>query len=270
MPIDAEVQARQKQMWTVGDFPGVAERIVPASQAVVDAAGVEPGMRVLDVATGTGNAAVIAAQAGGEVTGVDITPKLLDVARRRAAAAGLEIEFVEGDAQELPFEKGSFDRVTSVFGVMFAPDQPLAVAELVRVTKPGGRIAVAAWTPEGMTGQMFTLLAKYMPPPPPGFTPPILWGSEDRVRELFAPHGVELEFARHSLEWTAESVEAWVADDEKRLGPTIMLKQALEAEGRWEAARADLVGVYEQANKVTDGSFRVEAEYLLTVATRAG
>jgi SAM-dependent methyltransferase len=268
MPIDAEIQARQKQMWTAGDFPTIAQRIIPVSENVVKRAGVEPGMKLLDVATGTGNAAVIAATEGAEVTGVDITPKLLDVARERAAASGLEIKFLEGDAQELPAEDGSFDRVTSVFGAMFAPDQPLAASELVRVCRPGGRIVNAAWTPEGLVGRAFIAQAQYMPPPAPGFTPPILWGAEDPVRELFAPHDVALEFHRETVLWQAESVEAWVTEDENLLGPAVMAKAALEPEGKWEALRADVVEIYNEMNEAEDGSFSCHVEYLITVATR--
>ncbi len=270
MPIDADFQAAQKKTWTAGDFATIAKRVIPASEDVVAGVGVESGMKLLDVATGTGNAAVIAAEAGAEVTGVDITPRLLDVARERAAESGLEIEFVEGDAQELPFEDESFDRVISVFGVIFAPDQPLGAAELVRVTKPGGRIAVAAWTPEGLVGHSFTTLTQHLPPPPPGFTPPIAWGDEDRVRELFEPHGVELRFERHALTWQAESVKAFLDEDEELLGPAVMAKQALEPEGKWAPVRAALDEVYEEFNEAGDGSFRASVEYLLTVATLPG
>lgn len=270
MPIDREVQERQKKMWTAGDFASIAPRVRAASEAVVEGVGAEAGTKLLDVATGTGNAAVIAAEAGADVTGVDITPKLLDTARERAAEAGLEIEFLEGDAQELPFDDRSFDRVTSVFGAMFAPDQPLTASELVRVCRPGGKIANAAWTPESLVGRSFIAMAKHLPPPPPGFTPPVLWGTEDWVRELFEPHDVSLELERQSVIWEGESVEAWLDDDERRLGPAVMAKAALEPEGRWDAVRADLVELYTELNEADNGSFSCHVEYLITVATLSG
>ena len=268
MPIDADIQARQKKMWTVGDFPTVAARIIPVSELAVERVGVEPGLRLLDVATGTGNLAMIAAQAGANVTGVDITPKLLEVGRERAKAAGLEIEFMEGDAQELPVADESFDRVTSIFGVMFAPDQELGAAELVRACKPGGRIAAAAWTPEGLVGRTFIAQAQYMPPPPPGFKPPVLWGMEDRVRELFEPHDVTLELERHTVLWEAGVGRGLGDGGRDLLGPAVMAKAALEPEGKWEPLRAEIVELYDEMNEADDGSFSCHVEYLLTVATR--
>ncbi len=270
MAIDTEIQARQKKMWTVGDYPTIANRIRGVSEEVVERLGAGEGIRMLDVATGSGNAALIAAVRGAQVTGVDITPKLLDVARERAAEAGLKVKFVEGDAQELPFDDQSFDRVTSIFGAIFAPDQQRTAAELVRVCKPGGKIAVTAWTPEGLVGRSFILMASHQPPPPPGFTPPILWGVEDRVRELFEPHEVSLELERRSVVWSGESVEAWLDEDERLLGPAVMAKAALEPEGKWEAARADLAALFDELNEAEDGSFRCHNEYLLTVATVEG
>ena len=151
---------------------------------------------------------------------------------------------------------------------MFAPDQELGAAELVRACKPGGRIAAAAWTPEGLVGRTFIAQAQYMPPPPPGFKPPVLWGMEDRVRELFEPHDVTLELERHTVLWEAESVEAWVTEDENLLGPAVMAKAALEPEGKWEPLRAEIVELYDEMNEADDGSFSCHVEYLLTVATR--
>jgi SAM-dependent methyltransferase len=225
-------------------------------------------VELLDVATGTGNVSVPAARAGAKVTGLDLTPKLLEGQRARAAAAGVEIELLEGDAEQLPFPAGSFDRVTSCFGVMFAPRQPVAAAELVRVLRPGGEIVVAAWTPEGMVGRMFRATAPYMPPPPEGFVPPVMWGEESHVRGLFAEHGVELSFELRSVEFEGESVEAWVHKDETILGPSVMAKAALEEQGRYDELRRDVIGIYEGFNEASDGSFRAPAEYLVTVARK--
>jgi ubiquinone/menaquinone biosynthesis C-methylase UbiE len=167
----------QKAMWTAGDYPEVSRRIASVAEGLVERLGAHADHEWLDVATGSGNVAIAAARAGAKVTGLDLTPKLLDVARGRAASAGLEIEFVEGDAEELPFEPGSFDRVTSCFGVMFAPRQQLAAAELVRIARPGAMIGVTAWTPEGFVGSSFRASASYMPPMPPELKPAVMWGT---------------------------------------------------------------------------------------------
>jgi SAM-dependent methyltransferase len=195
-----------------------------------------------------------------------LTPKLLDVARNRAANAGLEIEFVEGDAEELPFEPDSFDRVTSCFGVMFAPRHDVAAAELVRVARKGGRIVVAAWTPEGLVGRSFSTSARYLPPPPPGLIPPVMWGTEDHVRELFAASGAELSFELRTVTWKGESPELWLAHDEQILGPALMAKAALEPQGRYQDLRGEMLAMFEDMNEAEDGSFSAAAEYLLTVA----
>jgi len=225
-----------------------------------------PGERLLDVATGSGNVAIPAALAGADVTGLDLTPKLLEVARERAAEAGVEIEFVEGDAEDLPFDDRSFDRVTSCFGVMFAPRHDVAAAELVRVAKPGARIVITAWTPEGLNGRMFQTVGSYMPPPPPELKPPVMWGTEEHLQTLFASSGAELAFERHMVVYEHESPEAWFEYNERVLGPTIMAKAALEPQGKWEELRAELIALYEDANEVDDGTMRVRAEYLLAVA----
>lgn len=257
----------QRTMWATGDYADIARSIEAVAADVVAAAGVQAGERVLDVATGTGNAALAAARRGARVTGLDLTPELLEIAQRRAAEEGLEVELLQGDAEALPFEDGSFDRVTSVFGAMFAPDQACAAAELLRVCKPGGTVVVTAWAPDGVNGQMFGALGRHMPPPPEGFRPPILWGVEEVVRELFAGAAAvscEVRQARDSVR--APSAEAWVDYLERVLGPTVLAKRALEADGRWAAARADLVALYERFNEAADGSLLAHPTYLLTVA----
>jgi SAM-dependent methyltransferase len=271
MSIDAAgIKAAQKAMWTAGDFAEVARRITPVGEHLAQTAGAAPGVELLDVATGTGNVSVPAALAGAKVTGLDITPKLLEDQRMRAAAEGVEIELVEGDAEAVPFGDASFDAVTSCFGVMFAPRQPIATAELVRVARPGARIVVAAWTPNGMVGRMFRTSASFMPPPPEGFVPPVMWGVEDHVRELFADSGAELSFEARTVPFEGESVEAWVARDEKQLGPSVMAKAALEQQGRYEELRRAIIDLYGEFNEATDGSFRGKAEYLVTLARLPG
>jgi ubiquinone/menaquinone biosynthesis C-methylase UbiE len=264
------LKERQRKTWEAGDFAEIAKRIETPSLDLLDALGVEAGMTLLDVACGTGNVVIPAAERGATVTGLDITPKLLEVARERAAEAGVEAELVEGDAENLPFDDGSFDRVTSVFGTMFAPDHSRAAAELVRVCRPGGRVGFCAWTPQGLNGRMFGVVGSYLPPPPDGFQPPVLWGEEAHVRDLLSPLGVEPSFERRSIPLEADSVEDWVATGERHLGPMVMAKAALEPEGRWEALRGDLVSLYESYNEATDGSMRAQTEYLMTTVEIPG
>ena len=271
MSIDVSaIKEGQKAMWTAGDYGEVARRIVPVGEYIAKRAGADPGVELLDVATGTGNGSVPAAQAGARVTGLDLTPKLLEEQRTRAAAAGVEVELIEGDAEELPFADGSFDRVTSCFGVMFAPRQAVAAAQLVRVARPGGRIVVAAWTPNGMVGRMFRASAAYLPPPPEGFAPPVMWGEQEHVRGLFENSDVELTFELRSITFAGDSVEAWVEQDERILGPSVIAKAALEQQGSYDGLRRDVVDLYGEFNEAEDGGFSAPAEYLITVAQLPG
>ena len=176
----------QKAIWTAGDFAAVAPMLEDASMAVVERLGVSADHDYLDVATGSGNAAILAARRGARTTGLDIVPKLIAAARKRSRQEGLDVEWIVGDAQDLPFADATFDRVSSVFGAMFAPDHATTAAELIRVCRQGGLIAVTGWTPEGLNGQTFIRLGSLMGPPPEGVQPPILWGTETHVRELFA------------------------------------------------------------------------------------
>ena len=183
---DTELKARHRKMWASGDYPRMVETwLLPLGPRLVDACGIQPGMRVLDVATGTGNAALPAAERGARVTASDLTPELLEVGRRRAEAAGLDLEWTEADAEHLPFDDASFDLVMSSIGVMFAPHHQEAADELVRVCRPGGTIGLLCWTPEGMLGALFRAMKPFAPPPPPGAQPPPLWGSEDHLQDLF-------------------------------------------------------------------------------------
>src|SRR3954451_3633614 len=209
-----------REMWDAGNFAAVAERILESGELVVERAGVEPGMEVLDVACGTGNATRPAARAGGRVTGLDFAPGLLEIARERAADAMLEIDFIEGDAQALPFEDASFDRVVSTFGHMFAPDHRRTADEMKRVRRPGGAIAVACWMPEGALGRIFRVAADLLPPPPG--PPPGLWGTEDHVREMW---GDDVEFERHEIVWTDESVESYARFMLESFGPLLNARE---------------------------------------------
>lgn len=254
-------------MWAAGDYPDIARTIEEVSAVAVSAVGVAAGEALLDVATGTGNAALAAARVGARVTGLDLTPELLETARERAAAEGLDIELDEGDASELPYPDDSFDRVVSVFGAMFAPDQRRTAAQLLRVARAGGTVAVTAWTPEGLNGRLLEVIAAHLPPPPEGFEPPGLWGVEDHVRELFsdAPD-VQFERRRAVDGVRAESTEAWLDYVERVLGPVVLAKQALEPQDRWAPVREELRELYESFNEASDGSISAQPEYLLTVA----
>lgn len=270
MSVFDEIKERQRRMWTVGSFPDIATRTMPAAEAIVDRLGIEAGERVLDVATGTGNGALVAAERGALASGLDLTPKLLAVAAERATAAGVEVDLTEGDAEALPYEDDSFDAVISMFGVMFAPDHRRAAGELVRVCRPGGRIGVAAWTPAGAVGQLFMLLAQYLPPPPEGFQPPILWGTEDHVRDLFAAADGAVTCTLERARFEADSVEALLAEDEEKLGPVILARQALEPQSRWEEVRARIAEQTAAANVAAGGGLVIEPEYLLSVIELPG
>jgi ubiquinone/menaquinone biosynthesis C-methylase UbiE len=270
MGIDVSgIKQGQKAMWSIGDYPDLAKRIEDVAERLVEAVGARAGMRLLDVATGSGNVAIAAARAGASVTGLDLTPELLDAARRRAGESGVEVRWVEGDAEELPFADDSFDLVTSCFGAMFAPRHERAAAELARVARPGGTIGVAAWTPEGLNGRLFKTVGAHMPPPPPELKSPTMWGEEAHMRSLFADSGAELSFERAMASFAAESPASWVDYNERVLGPAILAKAALEPQGRYQQLRDDMLALYEDANESKD-AFRVDAEYLLTVARLPG
>jgi SAM-dependent methyltransferase len=229
--------------------------------------GVAGGERVLDVACGTGNASIPAAQAGAEVVGLDITPEMFSAARRRADEAGVEVDWVEGDAEALPYEDASFDVVLSVFGCMFAPRHEVAAAEIARVLRPGGRAGIAAWTPEGSTGRFFRAVSALGPPPPEGFQPPPLWGSRDHVSSLFAGTGVDVRFEDAAVRFRFDSVEAAVDEFWHRFGPVVRLREALEPEGREGELRDVLAGQFRD-HADGDGPFEYDGEYLVTLGAK--
>jgi SAM-dependent methyltransferase len=267
MSIDVKAMKEgQKRMWASGDYPDIARTIAEVAEVVLERVGVQPGETLLDVATGTGNVAIPAAALGAEVTGLDLTPELLRVAEQRAVDAGVDVHFLEGDAEELPFEDDSFDRVTSCFGVIFAPRHERSASELSRVARPGATIAFSGWTPEGLNGQMFRTVGSYMPPPPPELSSPLMWGNEQHVRSLFDPAGAELTCERRTVTFTHDSAESWVAYNERVLGPTIMAKAALEPQGKWDELKGKLIELYRNADEGDGGGWRVQAEYLLSVA----
>ncbi len=263
-----EAQQRARAVWSAGDFDAIAHRIWAVGDDIVQRVGVADGERVLDVACGTGNAAIPAAAAGAEVTGIDITPELLEDAKRNAAAAEVEVEWLEGDAQDLPFDDGSFDVVVSTFGCMFAPDHERAAAEIARVLAPGGRFGVVAWRPEGNIGRFFLTIAKYAPPPPEGFQPPPLWGLRDHVTEIFDGTGAELDFEDSVAHFHFDSVEEMVAEYSTKFGPIALLREGLEAEGRWDDLLEDMRLLYEEVTEPEDGGIAFDGEYLITLGRK--
>src|SRR5262245_13468678 len=224
----AAIKQRQQATWSSGNYHMIGTQILIVSELLIEALDVHSTERVLDVATGSGNAALAAARRGCEVVGADYVPTLLERARRRADAEGVEAVFVDGDAEDLPCDNESFDVVTSVFGAMFAPNQEQTAAELVRVTRAGGRIGLVAHTPEGFIGQLFKVIAKHVPPPA-GLRSPILWGTETRLRELFGDAIAELWLEKPFYTFRSRSPETFIADWKRWYGPTL---KAFDAVGR--------------------------------------
>ena len=259
----SDYRQHQRAIWAAGDYPTLGELIADVGERVVARAGIEPDMRVLDVACGAGNAALPAARAGASVTGLDLVPELLAAGREKAEAAGLEIEWVEGDAEELPFEDASFDRVLSTFGHMFAPRHRQAADEMARVCREGGLIAICCWTPEGVAGRVFRAAGAYMPPPPDFASPPALWGTEEHVREMFGSVAKDFEFERHDalIEW--DSVEGFAEFFMSRFGPMVTAKEMLGE--RFADLRADVIEIWHDANEAEDGRFSMPQEYLLSI-----
>jgi SAM-dependent methyltransferase len=263
------LKAAHHATWAAGDYAAIAELIdeIPP-QHLLRAAGVGPGQTVLDVATGTGNVALPAAEAGAEVVGLDLTPELFSAGRRRAEALGVEVEWVEGDAEDLPYGDDAFDRVLSTFGIQFAPRHEIVAAELARVCKPGGVVGLCNWTPEGQIGELFAILSRYLPPAPAYASPPPLWGDETHVRSLFAAADVILELERATTPFRFDSAEHYISFFETNYGPMVKARERLTAEGRWDDCRAEIVEMLERRNVATDGSLDVPAEYLLVIARR--
>jgi ubiquinone/menaquinone biosynthesis C-methylase UbiE len=220
---------------------------------------------VLDVAAGNGNATLAAARRWCDVTSTDYVRTLLNNGRDRAAAEKLKVEFREADAENLPFADKTFDVVMSTFGVMFTPDQDKAASELVRVCRPGGTIGLCSWTPQGKFGRFVRTVVTLLPPPPEGFRPPVLWGSEPHVRELLEPLGAELDMRRATLTMAFESPEAYLSHWEQAMAPVVTAKAYLGDE--WPAAREQLLALFEDINERDDGTMAAEYEYLETIAT---
>ncbi len=264
----AKLKSGMKATWMAGDFGQVANYTADEAEKFVERGAIKPGAHVLDVACGTGNTAIPAARVGANVIGIDIAANLLEQARKRAAAEQLPVKFEEGDAEELPYPDQTFDVVMTMFGAMFAPRPERVAAELLRVCKPGGMIAMANWTPEGFVGKSFRITSKLVPPSP-GIPAPVLWGDEQTVRERLASGSSSLKLTRQMAQFNYPfSPRETVRFFRKYFGPTKVAFSRLD-----EAGQADLAdqmeALWAEHNRATDGTTRVEAEYLDVRATRA-
>ncbi len=260
------LKTRQQGAWSSGDYAVVGTTLQIVGEELCEALDLRAGQTVLDVAAGNGNVALAAARRWCEVTATDYVPALLERARERAAAERLTLEFREADAEALPFADGSFDIVVSTFGVMFTPDQDRAASELVRVCKPGGKIGLANWSPEGFNGQLFKTIGKHVAPPP-GARSPALWGTRARIVELFQPHSSSIKTAQRHFVFRYRSPQHWLEVFKNYYGPLLKTFAALEP-AKQSALQDDLLALIAQFNRSNDGSMVVPSEYLEIVITR--
>ena len=261
------LKSKLRATWIAGDFGEIAKSIAAGAEEFVERLNVAPGMKVLDVACGTGNLALPAARKGADVTGVDIAPNLIEQAQANAAAEGLNAKFEVGDAEAMPYADGEFDVVMTMFGAMFAPRPDVTAGELIRVCKPRGRIAMANWTGGAFTGQMFKTNAKHVPPPQ-GMPSPLLWADETAVRERFGEGVSDLQMTKRPITFTYPFGPAEVVEHfRKFFGPTQKAFESLDEAGQ-DALRNDLVQLWTEFNHANDGTTRVTSEYLEVVAVR--
>jgi SAM-dependent methyltransferase len=269
---DQALKAKHRAMWALGDYPALAADLVSGlGPVLVEACGVGPGDRVLDVAAGSGNAAIPAARAGASVVASDLTPELFEAGRQEAARQGAQLEWRQADAENLPFADGEFDTVLSCLGVMFAPHHQSSADELIRVCRPGGTIGLISWTPEGFIGQMFATMKPYAPPPPPGAQPPPLWGREDHVRSLLGDQVTNVRARRQSVRIDLFGRPEDFRDYFKaRYGPTIAAYRAIAADpDRTAALDAELADLARRHGTVSaTGSTAMAWEYLLFTARK--
>ncbi len=267
---DTELKQRHRKMWASGDYPEmVTTFLLPLGPRLVEACGVTSGQRVLDVAAGTGNASIPAAQAGGEVTASDLTPELLEAGRVRAQEQGVELEWAEADAENLPFDDESFDVVFSSIGAMFAPHHQEVADEMVRVCRPGGTIGMLNWTPEGMIGGLFKTIGPFAPAPPPGAQPPPLWGGEDHLKAQFGDRVEWTTLERDVLEVTAfENANDYGEHFKAYYGPTIVARRNAESNGQVEEFDQAVTAFCDEWNLGDGDKARFEQEYLLAVGKR--
>ena len=261
----ATIKSRQQIAWSSGDYTVIGTTLQIVGEELCEALDLRAGQTVLDVAAGNGNVSLAAARRWCEVTSTDYVAALLDRGRVRAEAEGLKIVFKEADAEALPFADRSFDVVVSTFGVMFTPDQEKAAAEMLRVCKPGGKIGMANWTPEGFIGHLFKTIGKYVPPAP-GLKPPALWGKKAHLETLFGPQAAISAQSKHFV-FRYRSPEHWVEIFRTYYGPVLKAFAAIGPEAR-DALEADLFTLLDRFNVAEDGTLVVPGEYLETIVTR--
>jgi ubiquinone/menaquinone biosynthesis C-methylase UbiE len=260
----AAIKTRQQATWASGDFAVIGTTLQIVGEQLAESIDIRAGELVIDVAAGNGNATLAAARRFARVTSTDYVPQLLEKGKARAQAEGLEVVFKTADAEALPFPDASFDVALSTFGVMFAPDAPRAASELVRVVRPGGRIGLVSWTPSGFLGDLFKVVGRHVPPPK-GLASPMQWGSEERIAELFGPHG-QVRSVRRNFMFRYESAAHWIDVFRKFYGPTHKAFLALDAEGQ-QKLHDDLQVLIERRNTGGPASLVVPAEYLEVVVT---
>jgi ubiquinone/menaquinone biosynthesis C-methylase UbiE len=261
------VKDSQKRMWSLGDYRELARPFEPAAVALVEACGIGPGMEVLEVAAGTGNLAVAAARRGARVVASDLTPRMVELGQQRSAAEGLDIEWREADAEDLPFEDGRFDVVASTFGAQFAPRPRVAATELFRVVRSGGLVGLANATPQGHLGRLIHLAFGYAPAPPSGIPSPLAWGEPEVVRERLGELAGSVELQAQMAPIRFASRQAAREFQERYNGPVIALRNTLPPE-RYSALLTELDQLTDQFNQATDGTVAIDAEYLLVVARK--
>ena len=265
-PSMGAIKERMHKVWTSGEYARIGNPLVLIGELLCEAVDLRSGDKVLDVATGSGNTAISAARRFCEVTGMDLAPESIEHARRRADAEGMDITFEVGDAEDLSYPDASFDVVLSTIGVMFCPNQEQAAGELLRVCRPGGKIGLASWTPEGFTGSMLRTVGKHVPPPP-GIKPPSLWGTEERLQELLGGGVSSLQATRRTYNFRYPSAAHFVDWFRNYYGPTVRAFAALEPEGQDALAR-DLRELLEDRNTSGDETIVVPSDYLEVVAVR--
>lgn len=260
------LKTRQQATWSSGDYAVVGTTLQIVGEQLCESLDVRAGQKVLDVAAGNGNASLAAARRWCEVVATDYVPALLGRARERAAAERLKIEFQEADAEALPFAPASFDVVVSTFGVMFTADQDKAAAELVRVCRPGGKIGLANWTPDGFVGQVFKTIGKHLPPPA-GVKSPALWGTRARIDEMFGNHATAIQAELRHFVFRYRSPEHWLQVFKTYYGPVLKAFSTLEPAAQ-AALESDLIAQIDRFNRSGDAGVVVPSEYLEIVITR--
>jgi ubiquinone/menaquinone biosynthesis C-methylase UbiE len=269
---DRALKEKHRAMWAQGDYPALASELIPNLGAIlVEACGIKPRQRVLDVGAGAGNAAIPAAMMGAQVVASDLTPEMFDAGRHQAADRGVDLEWMEADAEALPFPDGEFDVVMSCLGVMFAPHHEKSASELLRVCRPGGTIGLLSWTPEGFIGQMFATMKPFAPAPPPGAQPPPLWGSEDHVRKLLGSNVTDIDARKQTVTITSfHQPNDFLHYFKSHYGPTISVYKSLggdeERVKALDEALTELAAAYSDAHG--DAPSQMDWEYLLLTAKK--